>query len=127
MICAIARFAAPAAVPVLLIVALGGHAAPSIAGDVVSCAADRPCFRPPVQQGDKIVFQFDIIKDWDFYNVRYAAAGGGEKQVENRSGHYTFNNVKPRSRYTLSVQGCTKHALQHSRCSDWVAASFTTK
>ena len=58
-----------------------------------------------------MVFNFTGVTGWDFYNVRFAVAGGGEKQVENRSGHFTLNNVKPRRVYTLKVQGCNAHFL----------------
>ena len=95
--------------------------------DNVGCAADRPCFNEAYQAGNKVVFSFTGVTGWDFYNVRYAAIGGGEKQVENRSGHYTFNNVKPGRVYTLKVQGCRSRVLAPSVCSPWVSQSVTTR
>jgi len=96
-------------------------------GDYQGCAADRPCFNGAHQEGNKVVFNFTGVTGWDFYNVRYAVAGGGEKQVENRSGHFTLNNVKPRRVYTLKVQGCNSHFLGHSTCSPWNEQSVTTR
>lgn len=91
------------------------------------CAADRPCFNGSRQLGDKVIFNFTGITGWDFFNVRYAQVGGGVKQVENRSGSFTFNNTKPRRVYTLNVQGCNSHALRRSSCSPWNQQSVTTK
>jgi hypothetical protein len=102
------------------------HAA-GFGNDTHSCAADRPCFNGNHQSGNKVIFQFTGVTGWDFYNVRYAQAGGGEKQVENRSGSFTLNNVKPNRVYTLKVQGCNSHTLARSTCSPWVAESVTTR
>jgi hypothetical protein len=91
------------------------------------CAADRPCFNGSYQApGNKVVFEFTGVSGWDFYNVRYAK-DGGEKQVENRSGSFTFNNVASRRVYKLKVQGCKSHTLARSTCSPWVEESVTTK
>jgi hypothetical protein len=97
------------------------------ASDYQGCAIDRPCFNGYRQVGNKVVFDFTGVTGWDFYNVRYAAVGGGEKQVENRSGHFTFNNVRPRRVYTLKVQGCRSRFLAPSVCSPWVSQSVTTR
>jgi hypothetical protein len=91
------------------------------------CAADRPCFNGAYQAGNKVIFNFTGVTGWDFYNVRYARVGGGERQVENRSGSFTFNNVSPNRIYTLKVQGCNSHTLRRSSCSPWVEESVTTK
>ena len=96
-------------------------------GDTQGCAADRPCFNGAYQSGDKVIFRFTGVTGWDFYNVRYAAVGGGEKQVENRSGSFTFNNCKPNRIYRLSVQGCNSHTFGRSSCSPWVQESVTTR
>ena len=91
------------------------------------CPTDRPCFNENYQApGNKVVFKFTNGGVWDFYNVRYAK-DGGEKQVENRSGSFTFNNVASRRVYTLKVQGCKSHTLARSTCSPWVVSSVTTK
>jgi hypothetical protein len=95
--------------------------------DNQGCPSDRPCFNGTYQSGNKVIFEFTGITGWDFYNVRYAALGGGTKQVENRSGRFTFNNVKPRSIYKISVQGCNSHPLRHSTCSPWTQQTFTTR
>ena len=95
--------------------------------DTQGCAADRPCFNGARQVGNRIVFNFTGICCWDFFNVRYAHVGGGEKQVENRSGSYTFTNVQPRRIYTLKVQGCNSHFMARSTCSPWVEESVTTR
>ena len=95
--------------------------------DTQGCAADRPCFNGYRQSGDRVIFNFTGVTGWDFYNVRYAKAGGGENQVENRSGSFTLNNVKPRRVYTLKVQGCNSHTLARSTCSPWVEQSVTTR
>lgn len=105
---------------------LSGVAA-GFGNDTQSCAADRPCFNGYKQDGDKVIFKFTGVTGWDFYNVRYAKVGGGEKQVENRSGSFTFNNVNPHRVYTLKVQGCNSHTLRRSSCSPWVAQSVTTR
>jgi hypothetical protein len=97
------------------------------AGPDNSCPIDQPCFTGLRQFGDKIVFRFDGVRDWEFYNVRYALAGGGEKQVENRSGSFTFKNTQPNRTYRLSVQGCNSHTFARSTCSPWAEASITTK
>jgi hypothetical protein len=94
--------------------------------DTRSCAADRPCFNGAYQSGNKVIFQFTGVTGWDFYNVRYKVIGG-EKQVENRSGHFTFNNAKPNRVYKLSVQGCNSHTFSRSTCSPWVEESVTTR
>jgi hypothetical protein len=94
--------------------------------DTNPCAADRPCFNEARQVGNQVFFSFTGVNGgWDFYNVRYKS-GGGDKQVENRSGHYHFNNVKPNRIYTISVQGCNSHTLGRSTCSPWEQASVTT-
>src|SRR5207249_51993 len=93
--------------------------------DTNPCAADRPCFTEARQVGDKVYFSWGVTGPWDFYNVRYKS-GGGDKQVENRSGHYHFNNVQPNRIYRISVQGCNSHTLGRSTCSPWEQASVTT-
>lgn len=93
--------------------------------DVHLCPAGQPCITG-YQSGNQIIFKF-TNDGWDFFNVRYARVGGGEKQVENRSGQFTFNNVKPNRVYKLSVQGCNSHTLRRSTCSPWVEESVTTK
>jgi hypothetical protein len=114
-----------------LLAAIGGvplPAAPAGFGnDNVGCAVDRPCFNSAYQSGNKIIFRFDGIGGWDFYNVRYAQVGGGEKQVENRSGSYTFTNVQPHRVYRIKVQGCKSHTLGRSTCSPWVEEAVTTR
>lgn len=100
--------------------------AASWASPTNQCPDDRPCFNGARQRGDTVRFQFDGVVGWDYYNLRYRK-DGGDKQVENRSGHYTFTNVRPNRVYTLSVQGCDKRALQRSRCSPWVSESVTTR
>ncbi len=99
----------------------------AIAGPDRGCAADRPCFNGAYQSGDRVIFQFTGVTGWDFYNVRYATVGGGERQVENRSGRFTFNNVRPNRVYTLKVQGCHSHTFGRSTCSPWVEESVTTQ
>jgi ricin-type beta-trefoil lectin protein len=100
-------------------------AADGFGDDTRSCAADRPCFNAVYQSGTKVVFQFTGIADWEFYNVRYGQAGH-ERQVENRSGSFTFTDTQPDRTYQLSVQGCNAHLLARSTCSPWSEASFTT-
>lgn len=99
----------------------------TIAGPDHGCAADRPCFNGAYQSGNQVIFHFTGVTGWDFYNVRYAKVGGGENQVENRSGKFTFNNVRPNRIYTLKVQGCNSRFLGRSRCSPWVEESVTTR
>jgi hypothetical protein len=99
----------------------------SLQNDNVGCAVDRPCFNGYYQSGNKVIFRFTGITGWDFYNVRFRNTSGGETQDENKSGTFTFNNVKPHSVYTLNVQGCHSHFLGHSTCSPWVSQSVTTK
>jgi hypothetical protein len=103
-----------------------GIQAPVMASDVNLCPADRPCFNESSQFGDQVIFRFDGIKDWDFYNVRYRVRGG-EKQVENRSGSFTFKNVRPNSSYTIKVQGCNSRFLGRSTCSEWSEKSVDTQ
>jgi hypothetical protein len=100
--------------------------AQDLRNDTKGCPVDKPCFNAAYQSGNKVIFQFTGVGDWDLYNVRYKVAGG-EKQVENRSGHFTFNNIKPNRVYRLSVQGCNTHFLGRSTCSDWVQESVSTK
>ena len=104
-----------------------GAMAAGFGNDNPGCAADEPCFNGAYQSGDKVIFNFTGVGGWDFYNVRYVQAGGGEKQVENRSATFTFNNTRPHRVYTLSVQGCNSHALRRSTCSSWVQQSVTTR
>ncbi len=94
--------------------------------DNQGCAVDRPCFNSVYQQGNRVVFQFTGVTGWDFYNVRYLH-GGGEKQVENRSGSFTFTNVRSNRVYKLRVQGCNSHFMSRSTCSAWSEAAITTK
>jgi hypothetical protein len=98
----------------------------SMAGEVNLCPADRPCFNEAYQSGNSIIFRFTGVADWEFYNVRYQV-GGGEKQVENRSGSFTFRNVTPNRVYTIKVQGCNTRFLASSTCSPWVEKSVTTR
>lgn len=96
-------------------------------GDVNLCAAGAPCFTNQQQSGSSVTFWWNAGSErYDFYNVRYATAGG-DKQVENRSGKYTFTNVQRGGNYKISVQGCVKHTLGHSSCSDWVQDSIRTR
>jgi hypothetical protein len=102
--------------------------ASALASPAEAYADDRPGFNGAYQSGNKVIFRFTLIDNgWDYYNVRYAAAGGGTKQVENRSGTFTFNNVKPNRVYTISVQGCNKHTFGRSTCSPWSSKSVTTR
>ncbi|MBD2680812.1 MULTISPECIES: hypothetical protein [Nostoc] len=98
----------------------------AMAGEVNLCPADRPCFNEAYQSGDRVIFRFTGVTGWDFYNVRYPVRGG-EKQVENRSGSFTFKNVQPNSVYTISVQGCNSHTFARSTCSPWSENSVTTR
>ena len=104
----------------------GSAASQGFGNDNIGCASDRPCLNASYQSGNKVIFQFTGVTGWDFYNVRYKVVGG-EKQVENRSGRFTLNNVKPNRVYTLSVQGCNSHTFRKSTCSYWVAQSVTTR
>ena len=96
-------------------------------GNPHGCPADRPCFNAAYQSGDKVIFQFTGIVEWQFYNVRYATAGGTETQIENRSGTFTITNAQPDRVYTLKVQGCNSHPLARSTCSPWSEESVTTE
>jgi hypothetical protein len=89
------------------------------------CAADRPCFTAAYQKCHSVIFEFNGVTGWDFYNVRHKTSNG-EQQVENKSGTYTINNARPNSTYSISVQGCNSRALASSRCSAWVRESVTT-
>ncbi|MQA18432.1 fibronectin type III domain-containing protein [Rugamonas rivuli] len=109
----------PALVPILMLAVLSG-------ATWANCPDDRPCFNGTYQQGDKVIFEFNGITGWDFYNVRYREKGGGERQVENRSGIFTINNVLPNRVYTISVQGCNSRTLAPSQCTPWVSESLTT-
>ncbi len=95
--------------------------------DNQGCDVSAPCFRTAYQSGNNIVFVFDEVTGWDFYNVRHLMPGGREVQVENRSGTYTLRNVRPNSRYYLKVQGCHSHFAARSSCSDWVTQWYDTK
>jgi hypothetical protein len=114
------------------ILALSVIFAPSLASaagfgnDNIGCAVSEPCFQAAYQSGNRVIFEFNGVTGWDFYNVRYATTGA-EAQVENRSGSFTFNNIRPNRVYTLKVQGCTKHFLGRSDCTSWVEQSVTTK
>jgi hypothetical protein len=111
----------------LILVLCAGVRAAGFGNDVNNCAADRPCFNEAYQSGNKVVFKFTAVNaGWDVYNVRYKT-GGGDKQVENRSGSFVLNNCKPNRIYTISVQGCTKHTFGHSTCSPWSSQSVTTR
>jgi hypothetical protein len=110
---------------------LGGSVTPADAqgfgNDNQGCSINAPCFSKAYQTNDgRVYFQFDEVTGWDFYNVRYPS-GGGEAQLENRSGHFTINNVLPNRVYTLNVQGCHRHVLGRSDCSAWVGAQVTTR
>lgn len=91
------------------------------------CPVDQPCFTESYQSGNQVIFRFDGISGWDFYNVRYRVKGGGEKQVVNRSGRFTFKNVRANRIYTISVQGCNSRFLARSTCSPWVQESVETR
>ncbi len=98
----------------------------AMAGPDGGCAFDRPCVFGH-QEGNRIIFDFTRSKsNWDFFNVRYATRSG-EKQVENRSGVFTFNNVKPNLVYMIKVQGCNSHTFGRSTCSPWVEETVTTQ
>jgi hypothetical protein len=115
------------AILVSSLVGLAGIAhADGFGNDNVACAADRPCFNGVYQSGNKVIFQFTGVTGWEFYNVRYVH-DGREKQVENRSGTFTFTDAQPNRVYKLSVQGCDSHTLARSTCSPWVEESFTTQ
>jgi hypothetical protein len=92
-----------------------------------NCPSDRPCFNENYQKCHTVIFSFNGIGGWDFYNIRYSTAGGGETQAENRSGKFTVPNARPNSTYRIKVQGCYSRALQSSSCSPWVESSVTTE
>jgi hypothetical protein len=94
--------------------------------DNVTCADDRPCFNAMYESGNTVVFRFTGVTGWDYYNVRYPVNGGGDKQVENRSGSFTFTGTQPNRIYNLRVQGCNSNTLARSTCTPWVEASFAT-
>lgn len=98
----------------------------AMAGYVHGCAAGQPCVLG-YQEGNKVIFDFKRHREWEFFNIRYATVGGGERQVENRSGRFTFTNVRPNRVYTLKVQGCNSNFLSRSTCSPWTEESVTTK
>jgi hypothetical protein len=88
---------------------------------------DPPCItRPNARQfGDSIIFSWS--GSGTVYNVRYPVAGG-DKQVENRTGRYTFTRVKPHRVYRISVQACHKPSVFiRTSCTDWETTSFTTR
>jgi hypothetical protein len=120
---ALILFLAFSAFPVISLSIITPHV---MAGGTVGCSGEMPCINKAYQSGNKVVFEFNFIKDWEYYNVRYPVSGG-VKQVENRSGKFTFNNVQPNRVYRISVQGCNKHFLRRSTCSPWASESFTTK
>ena len=93
-----------------------GHIASAggFGNDNVSCAADLPCFNAMYESGNTVVFRFTGVTGWDYYNVRYPLSGGGDKQIENRSGSFTFTGTQPGRIYKLSVQGCNSHTLARS-------------
>jgi hypothetical protein len=80
----------------------------------------------PYQSGNKVVFKFSGGPGTNFFNIRYKNTKGGETQVENRSGSWTINNVRPNRLYTISVQGCVSHFASRSTCSGWSRDSVTT-
>lgn len=96
-------------------------------GDVALCAAGRPCFTRHEQSGGSVTFWWnDGGERYDFYNVRYPTRAG-EKQVENRSGRYTFTNIGRNEIYRIKVQGCAKPLIGRSRCSDWAEDAIRTR
>jgi hypothetical protein len=109
------------------LVALASALAGPFGDDNHACPADRPCFNEAYQSGDQVIFRFTGVSGWEFYNLRYTIAGGGETQVENRSGTFTFTGVQSNRVYTLKVQGCNSHTLARSTCSPWSEQSVTTE
>lgn len=117
-------------IPALTILAVATMAGPGAAqthrsagfgNDSMSCPANAPCFHAVYQHGRDVTFEFNVVRDWDVYNVRLADG----TQFENKSGEFTLRNVKANHTYQISVQGCNKHLLGHSDCSVWVAQRFT--
>jgi hypothetical protein len=92
---------------------------------VVVCET-APCVLTPgaFQSGNNIIFRWHGLGD--FYHVRYPVRGG-EKQVKNRSGSFTFTNVQPDRIYRISVQACNSRFLRSSVCTPWEETSFTTR
>lgn len=109
-----------------VVVSLANQSSGGFGNDNHGCPDDRPCFNGAYQSGNKVIFNFSGVTGWDFYNVRYRH-NGGEKQVENRSGTFTFTDTQPNRVYTLSVQGCNSHTFAESSCSAWVQESVTTR
>jgi hypothetical protein len=99
------------------------HRAAGFGNDVLSCAANAPCFQSVYQHGSDITFEFNVVRNWDVYNVRLP---DGE-QFENTSGQFTLHHVRPQYTYQISVQGCNKHTFSRSDCSAWVTQKFTAK
>jgi hypothetical protein len=97
------------------------------AGGTVPCDGEAPCINKIYESGNNVVFEFNFIRDWEYYNVRYKGPDGNDKQVENRSGVFTFKNTLPNHRYTLSVQGCNTRTFASSTCSPWASDSIVTK
>jgi uncharacterized membrane protein len=97
------------------------HRPAGFGNDAMSCPANAPCFHAVYQNGRNVTFEFNVVRNWDVYNVRLP---DGE-QFENKSGQFTLHDVKPQHTYEISVQGCNKHLLGHSDCSAWVAQKFT--
>jgi hypothetical protein len=87
---------------------------------------EPPCILRPdaYQSGNNLVFEWG--GSGNVYNVRYPV-NGGVKQVENRSGKFTFKNVQPNRVYKISVQACVTRFLSNSACTNWKTTSFTTQ
>jgi hypothetical protein len=90
------------------------------------CPSDRPCFTAGYQSGSTVIFQFNGIIGWDYYNVRYETANG-YMHVENRSGRFSFKSVRSGRKYTLSVQGYNSGFLASSSCSPWSSKEVITR
>lgn len=97
------------------------HRSAGFGNDAMSCPANAPCFHAVYQHGKDVTFEFNVVRNWDVYNVRLPDG----TQFENKSGEWTQHNVKANHTYQISVQGCNKHLLGHSDCSKWVAQKFT--
>jgi hypothetical protein len=87
---------------------------------------EPPCITRPdaYQSGNNVVFTWSGAGN--VYNVRYPVSGG-VKQVENRSGKFTFKNVQSNRVYKISVQACVSRFLNRSACTNWKTTSFTTQ
>jgi hypothetical protein len=96
------------------------------AGAQVACAIDTPCITDLYTSTTNALVVNVNGAQWDVINVRWSRPGRQGEQTTHTGRNGLIEVLKGTThgvRYTVSVQGCNKHVLKSSTCTDWTSTS----